>query len=371
MKYRNILSLILAALLVLSGMALAETVSFEGTVIASETREIYAPIGGTVGKVLVEVGQRVSDGDVLAELTTTKVYAEESGTVTGVFAQPGDNAETVAQKYGAVLYIEGGSVYTIAASTENAYDATANKFVRVGEPVNLVCYSDGTHEGTGVITSIEGTSYNVEVKTGEFLVGETVSVFRGETKSVNRVGRGTLNRKNPLAVSGTGSIVSFAVADGDTVKRGDLLFETLEGGFDGLYMCGSAICSDAVGTVASVSAEQGGRVEKGGVAAVIYPESAMRIRAQIPEGNLAYIAEGDPVEIELIWNQDEEVTYSGKIAMISAIAAQSAGGEGEDAETVFDVYVDFTPDSNTRYGMNAIVTTVEPEMEAAEDVPMD
>ena len=28
----------------------------------------------------------------------------------------------------------------------------------------------------------------------------------------------------------------MAVSDGDTVERGDLLFETLEGAFDGLYM---------------------------------------------------------------------------------------------------------------------------------------
>ena len=371
MKNKKILSLMLAALLILSGMALADTVSFEGTVSASGTCEVYAPIGGTVGRVLVEAGQHVNEGDVLAELTTTKVYAEEAGTVTGVFAQPGDNAETAAQKYGAVLYIEGESVYTIAASTENAYDATANKFVRVGETVNLSCYSDGKHTGTGVITSIEGTSYNVEVRTGEFLIGETVNVYRGEAKSANRIGRGTLNRKSPLAVGGTGSIVSFAVEDGDAVQRGDLLFETLEGGFDGLYMSGSAICADAAGTVASVNLQAGGKAEKNAVAAVIYPENAMRIVGQISESNLAYIAEGDPVEIELIWNQDEEVTYTGTIAMISSIAAQSEGGEMEDGEIMFDVYVDFTPDANTRYGMSAIISTVEPAMEAVEDAAID
>ena len=371
MKSKKLLCLILAALPVLSGMALADTVSFEGTVISGDTREIYAPIGGTVGRLAIEAGQRVSDGEVLAELTTTKVYAEETGTVTGVFAQPGDNAETVAQKYGAVLYIEGESVYTIAASTENAYDATANKFVQVGETVNLSCYSDGKHTGTGVITSIEGTDYNVEVKSGEFLIGETVSVYRGEVKSVNRIGRGTLNRKTPLAVSGTGSIVSFAVRDGDAVKRGDLLFETLEGSFDGLYMSGSRICADAAGTIASLNVQQGEHIEKGGVIAELYPESAMRIKGQIAESNLSYIAEGDPVEIELIWNQDAEVTYSGTIARISAIAAESTGGEGENDETVFDVYVDFTPDADTRYGMNAVISTIEPVMEAVEDAPAD
>ena len=362
MKHKKRFSLALAALMTLSGMALAETVSFEGTVVQGETHEVYLPIGGTVSRVTAEAGQRVKAGDVLAELKTTKVYATENGVVTGVFAQPGDSADTIAQKYGAVLYIEGDSVYTISASTDNAYDAIENKFVRVGEEVVLNCYSDGKHTGTGVITSIEGTSYTVEVKSGEFVIGESVNVFRGDTKTSNRIGRGSLTRKNPIAVTGSGSIVSLAVRDGDRVKRGDLLFETLDGSFDGLYMSGSAIRADVSGTVASVNLSQGGKAEKGGVAAVIYPEKSMRVKGQISESNLMYVAEGVPVEIELIWNQDEEVTYAGSVSMISAIASQS-----EEGEAVFDVYVDFQPDANTRYGMNAIVSTVEPSIEAIQD----
>ena len=113
--------------------ALAETISFTGTVTAKSTSEIYAPIGGTVESVHAVAGQQVRAGDVLATLATTKVYAPEDGVITGLFAQAGDSAEAVAQRYGAVLYIEGESVYTISASTENAYNTTANKFVHVGE----------------------------------------------------------------------------------------------------------------------------------------------------------------------------------------------------------------------------------------------
>ena len=366
MKLKKTLSLILAVLLVFSGMALADTISFEGTVIQKETHEVYLPIGGTVDRVAVEAGQRVKAGDTLAVLGTTKVYAQESGTVTGIFAQPGDSADTIAQKYGAVLYIEGDSAYTISASTDNAYDATENKFVHVGETVNLNCYSDGKHTGTGVITAVEGTGYTVEVKTGEFVIGESVNVFRGENKSSNRIGRGTLSRKNPLAITGSGSIVSIAVRDGQKVKRGDLLFETLDGSFDGLYMSGAEVRSDIAGTVASVNLSQGGKADKGGVAVVIYPESAMRVKGQVSENNLAYIAEGTPVEIELLWNQDEEITYTGVVSMISAIAAQNS-----DGETVFDVYVDFTPDQNTRFGMNAVVSTLEPAAEVSQDAAAD
>ena len=356
---RKSIAMLAALALLLSSAALADSITFTGTVAASETYEVYAPIGGRVQSVAGNVGDRVSADTVLATLSTTKVYAEEDGTVTGVFGQPGDSAETVSSLYGSVISIEGGSVYSIAASTDNAYNTTATKFVHVGESVYLSCYSDGSHTGAGVITAIEGTSYTVRVTSGEFLVGETVNVYRGNAAvSTQRIGRGTLSRTSPTAVTGSGSIVSIAVAAGDTVQRGDLLFETLDGAFDGLYMSGSDITAGVGGIISQVNAQQGSTVQKDDVVAVLYPEGAMRIEASVEEANLSSIHVGDPVSVELIWNQDEEVTYPGTISGISAIAdtSEDQGGETESAVT-YTVYVDFTPDANTRYGMSAVVTT--------------
>lgn len=365
---KRIISVLLSACLLLLGGAVAETISFTGTVAASATHEVYAPIGGTVEVVSAQAGQKVGAQDALLTLSTTKVYAEEDGVVTGVFGQIGDSAQTVAQKYGAVVYIEGESVYSIAASTDNAYNSTATKFVHVGEEVYLSCYTDGKHTGRGVITAIEGTDYTVKVLSGEFLIGETVNIFRGDgAVSANRIGRGTLSRVSPTAVSAEGGIVAFAVKSGDAVQRGDLLFETLDGAFDGLYMSGTDILAGVDGVVSRVDAQQGASVQKGGVVAVIYPEGAMRVEAQIEEANLGEIAVGDSVSVELIWNQDDEITYPGTIAMISAIAA--SGAEGMDG-AIYDVYIDFVPDENTRYGMSAVVTTLDEDQdeEAVEDV---
>lgn len=362
MKTRK-LCIILAAVLTLAlcPAALAETITFNGTVAASETYEVYAPIGGKVEAVPFEVGQRVSAGDALVRLSTTKVYADEAGTVTAVFGQPGDAAETVTSRFGAVVSLEGESVYSIAASTENAYNSTETKFVHVGEAVYLSCYSDGKHTGGGVVTAVEGTDFTVKVLEGEFLIGETVNVYRGEDATATmRIGRGTLNRANPTAVTGTGSIVSVAVAPGDSVQRGDLLFETLDGSFDGLYMSGSDIFAGIDGTLSQLSAQAGQPVQKGDVVAVLYPEGAMRIEASVEEANLGSIAVGDPVSIELIWNQDDEVTYPGTISGISAIASTADSMDGSGSVT-YAVYVDFTPDENTRFGMSAVVTTLDEE----------
>lgn len=374
-QVKHILSALISSALLLTPCALADSITFTGTVVASETHEVYAPIGGTVEAVTVEAGQSVAANDVLLTLSTNKVYAAESGTVTGVFGQPGDSAETVAQKYGAVMYIEGESVYSVSASTDNAYNSTATKFVHVGEEVYLNGYSDATHSGTGVITAIQGTDYTVNVTSGEFLIGETVNVYRGDSAvATSRIGRGTLNRINPTAVTGSGSIVSFAVESGDTLQRGDLLFETLNGSFDGLYMSGSEIVSDVDGVVSQINVQQGGNVEKGVVVAVIYPASAMRIEAQIEESNLASVSVGDPVSVELLWNQDEGVTYPGRITMISAIADGGATESKEgDGSVTYAVYVAFKPDENARYGMSAVITTldnldVEEERSEPEDI---
>ena len=360
-----------ALALLLSPAALADSITFTGTVAASETHEVYAPIGGKVLTVSGDVGDRVSADTVLVALSTTKVYAEEDGTVTGVFGQPGDSAETVSNLYGSVVSIEGESVYSIAASTTNAYNTTATKFVHVGENVYLSCYSDGSHTGAGVITAIEGTDYTVRVTSGEFLVGETVNVYRGDSAvSTKRIGRGTLNRTSPTAVTGSGSIVSIAVSAGDTVRRGDLLFETLDGSFDGLYMSGSAITAGINGTISQLNAQQGGTIQKDEVVAVLYPEGAMRIEASVDEANLSAIHVGDPVSIELIWNQDEEVSYPGTVTGISAIADSNEAQNGETESAVtYTVYIDFTPDENTRYGMSAVVTTQDTDAaEAPEEV---
>ena len=354
------ISAVTAASVLLFSCALAESITFSGTVTASETYEVYAPIGGTVAEVRCEAGQRVRAEDEIVSLSTTKVYAEEAGTVTGIFGQPGDSTATVAEKYGAVMYLEGESVYTISASTGNAYNSTETKFIHAGEEVYLQCYSDGNHTGWGVVTSIDGTDYTVRVTSGEFLVGETVNVYRGQTATASqRIGRGTLHRANPTGVTGSGSIVSFAVSEGDTVARGDVLFETLEGNFDGLYMSGAGIPAGMDGTISQVNAQQGSKVEKNSVVAVIYPDSAMRVEARIAETDLASVTVGDPVSVELLWNQDAEVTYPGTVTMISALADSSSGNSADSENATYTVYIDFTPDEQTRFGMSAVVTTLD------------
>lgn len=347
-----LVTLALAMTLMLTAQAaLADYVSFSGTVVSSEQTAVIAPIGGTVAEVDAVAGQRVEAGDALATFETTKVYASQDGTVTGIFAQPGDSADVISQTVGAVLYVEPSYSYTIAASTDYAYDSEDNVFVHIGESVYLKGYSDATHTGTGTITAVSGTDFTVRVDSGEFLVGETVTVFRAESyTSKSRIGRGALSRTNPTAYTGSGSIVSIAVEDGTAVSKGDLLFETLDGTFDAYYMTGLTITSPVTGTVAEVKASADSSLSKGETAFVLYPDDAMWIEASVDETDLGSIAVGDKVSIEFTWN-DDDVAYEGTIAMISAIG--TTGGE----TVTYPVYISFTPDETVKYGMTVVVSS--------------
>ena len=107
MKTTKRVAALLIALLLAAGIAHADTLSLNGTVEAGVTVPVYAPIGGTVETVSVEKGVRVARGQELFSYRTEKIYAAEDGTVAGVFAKAGDDAETVTNQYGADLYIAG------------------------------------------------------------------------------------------------------------------------------------------------------------------------------------------------------------------------------------------------------------------------
>ena len=361
---RRMAALLLALLLAgLQGAALAESLSLEGTVIAADPVLVSAPIGGTVAEVFPEAGQAVSAGDALCRLETTKIYAMEDGTVTGIFGQPGDDAETVAGIYGAVLYIQGSVRYRLSASLEQAYASADTKKVTVGEKVYLAGRTSTDRKGEGRIISVDDSSYTVEVTKGTFFPKDSVDVYRDKAFSYNRkLGRGTISLVNPTAVTAAGAIVNIAVKDGDAVTRGQLLMETLEGSYDGLVSTGDTVTAPADGVVASLSATQGASLQKGAEVAVIWPTATVRAEFQVPEENRGSIRVGDAVTIELM-NLDDAVTYRGRVVFVSAVAT-----EGEESST-YRALAEFTPDDAVAFGMQVVVNTQDQPQEQPQEAP--
>lgn len=345
-------------LLVAAGAAQADTLSLSGTVETGVTVPVYAPIGGTVDTVSTEQGMHIAAGDTLITYRTEKTYASADGTVAGVFAQAGDDAETVAELYGADLYIEGTAQYTISSSTSKAYSSIETTMVHTGEKVCISCRTDTTRTGTGVITAVDGSNYTVLVTEGSFIIGDSVTIYRDENYTDKlRIGRGSISRTNPTAVTAGGAVVSVAVKDGDKVKRGDLLMETLNGTFEGYKMSGTAVTAAEEGVVVSVSAEAGATVSKGDVIAQIAPISGMRVEAAVSADDRKALKAGDKVTIEL--EADESISYEGTVRYITEMPE-----EGTE-EVTYKAVIDFTPDENVFFGMAVVVTTAEQAEPAA------
>lgn len=343
-------SLTLAAMILalLTPAALAESISFDGTVTAAYTYEIYAENTAQVESVCVEVGQAVWPMDTIATLRTTKIYAEEDGAVAAIFGGEGDLTDSLVERYGASIVLQRPVTYTIAASTQYAYDSVETKLVRVGETVALRSRTESDRTGEGVIVAVDGNSYTVHVTAGEFLMGESVSIYRGSGyQDAQRIGRGAIARNSDALVAGSGRIVELAVQPGDQVKRGDLLMETLAGtGSD------PRIITDMNGVVAQLNVAQGAMVEENGVVAVIWPTDAMRIEIEVNENDLIFIHEGDTVNLLFDWEVERNASTTGTVLSISSIQK-----EGDD--TVYTATIDFEPEESIRYGMSVTVTTID------------
>ena len=361
MKTRILLALTLTCAVMLSGFALADY-EFDASVVCVKPNYVTAAIGGTVAEVPVLAGQLVAEGDVLASLGTTKVYAAVDGDVTGIFCAPGDGTAAVTERYGALLYIEPDSKYSMTASTDYAYNASANKYIHVGEPVYLLS-SDGSYSGSGFVTSVSGTDFTVEATEGSFYIGNTVYVYRDVSHTAKtRIGRGEIERAGNVGVTAAGeggSVVAVHVAEGDHVQAGDLLLETLSGEYDASYCTGSDLTADTAGILAALNVSVGGNVNKGDVIATLYARDRLQLKVDVNEVDLAALPVGTPVEISFSWNEDADDAQSvtGTVAQVLYSAVESGEGmaEGSSDSAAYAAYIDFDADENIRLGMTAVV----------------
>ncbi len=354
-KHILLVALSLALCVAFATPALAET-TFDGTVVSSESVSVTAPFGGTVSSFRLREGDEISVGDMIAEVQTTKVYASTDGVITGVFGQPGDAVDDVVSRIGAVLYIEPSNKYTITADIQKAYSSSDTKYVNIGETVYIKSYySSNGNTAVGTITATKDTSYTVETTSGELLMEETVSIYRdSDYASDSRIGRGTVSRTSEVAVSGSGSILYMHVADGDTVTRGQLLFETVTGTLDGLYATSNQIVSDVSGIIASVNTSAGSTISKGDTLLTVYPTGKMQVVIDIDEYDLTDIHEGDPIQLEFNYDDSTDNVYTGTVAMISHVSESSG-----TSDVAYEAYIDFTPNSEIRLGMTVMVSTMD------------
>lgn len=328
----------------MTGTALASE-TFDGVVIASQAVTISAPYGGTVESVDVRQGQMLQAGQKILTLSSTKVLASQDGAIQGLFASVGDDAS------GTVMYLAPVSKYTIRASIAKAASTAQTKYVTLGEEVYIRCTKDGSHQACGVITAVDGSSYTVETTAGELYMEETVSIYRtADYASSSCIGSGSVSRTEAIALRSTGSVLRLHVQDGESVERGQLLFETVDGIISDDVITDSTVRTSQSGIAADIHVKAGQKVSQGDVLLTLYQPQDYQVRFSIPEDMLSLIRTGDRVSVSFNWNEDA-VPLSGTVTEISYVGSTSQSGE-----TTYDGYVAFIADESVRLGMTAIVS---------------
>ncbi len=324
----------------------ADTAVMSGSVVSVRSEYVLAPIGGLVEELGAEEGDLIEAGQTLVTLNTSTVYAQESGTVR-LFGEKGDQVDTVAARYGAVAVIEPDPEFILSASTQRAYDSTETRIIHPGEKVYLRSTGNNGRSGRGQVTTVNGSQYQVEITSGSFELNEAVYVYRSsEHTNESRIGQGTVGRRSLSYYTGSGSIVSFLVKNGAKVKKGDALFETLDGTFDGYVMTGREIPSPWGGVLARLQISRGSTIAKNTVLAEIWPEDAMRLVVKVSETDLKAVEPGTRVNVEFDALYKE--SFGGTVEKVSMKAEDTASGDAQYAVTIL-----LDSMEGIRYGMHA------------------
>ena len=345
---------VIAVIMLLCSVALAEAdIYISATVVNVNPIQINATYGGKVSDVLSLTGDHVDEGDAIAVLSGTKVYALQDGTA-HLFAAAGDSAEAAVEVYGAVAYIEPASIYSLTGSTKNVYEGEENKIIHPGEKVYIRSISNTVHKGEGYVTNVSGTSYGVEITQGTFTSSETVYIYRNaDFLASSRIGSGSISRKDPVAYTAEGIVSRIFVAEGEYVKKGDALFETLSGVFDGKDASPYEIVSPVSGVLTGVALTRGIDIAAGDAVAVLYPDEDMRIEAKVSESDLQYFAVDAEVKIELINLGDGSTTISGRIERISRFGSADDSLAGD---MLFSLMIIPDETDGLSYGLTALVS---------------
>ena len=283
------------------------------TIVAPNTFKITAPFAGTLLPFDLLSGDSVSAGETLFTMDTIPVYATQSGTVSAVFAAVGDDAEGAAAHYGSLAVIEPQNALYIDASTDQAYNDDDNRYLHAGETLYLKC---GSEKGTGIVTSVSGTRYVVEILTGNFDVDDTVRCFRESgTPSDSETGRGKVKRYDDVAVTASGRVVAVHVAPGDSVSVGDLLFELVDA--QSAKDASLTIASPVDGAVSLLNTASGAQVYRGQLLCEIADLTTLELSADVDELDLSAVQVGDTLTYTLDAYPGE--TFSGTVTQIYAM----------------------------------------------------
>ena len=316
----------LAAILLLTSMlftlpALAETDLNQynianGNVTATHFIDVVAPCSGTLESFDLNAGDSVSVGSTLFTMQVNTLYASEDGIVGAIYAQPGDDAQLVMNRYGAVLALEGNVRQQLTATTTGAYNDDKNRTIHVGETLYFKSSKTNGDEGSGRVVAVSGSNYVVDILSGSFDSKSTMTLYRSSNRNnKDNVGKGIVVNRDPVMLPGSGRVANVLVNEGDTVTRGQALMTFLAQDAD-VDAVPEVLCPTD-GVVASVAVSPCQQVWKGALLARIYLTDELEIVAQVDEMDLNGLRVGDIIPCTL--DIDESKDFDGTVTEISKL----------------------------------------------------
>ena len=347
MKRMTTALLLAAALALPLACPAEEAVRLDGRIEAAVVRTITAPHTGRVGDYSVREGEWVQGGETVFTLSAEPVYAQFDGTVTGLFAEAGDQAAVVQDRYGALCYMEREHLYEADCSTSGADSDNENRIIHVGEHVYIRSKDNEDRRGEALVTGVEGSRYTLEVLSSvDIRLNEQIKVYRDDHyRSADCIGSGKVHRVDPVGVTAEGYVRRVYAADGQRVRRGDLLFEVVPDALDGLRGSDGSVTMPVDGVVLSVMAQSGEEIAKDQPMATYCEKQDMQLVCPADEEDLAAIQVGMEVPVTLDAYRDETMTGT----VVSIAGASAEGGSSAS----FDVTIRLPENEHVRIGMNA------------------
>ena len=314
------------------------------TIIAPEVTHVTAPFSGTLLPFTWKAGDVVQSGDELFDFRTTKIYAPEDGKLTAMFVAQGQDASGAMARYGAACTIEAANPFYVEASTSKAYDHNDNKFVHTGEMLYLKA---GDVKGTGRITNVVKHDYTVEVLTGDFEFGETITCYRESGYARDSViGTGKLRRYDDALVNAFGRVFAVHKKEGDNVREGDLLLEMIDAASDP-NTNSTHVVSLIKGAITAMHTLSGAQVYQGQLLCEIVDLTRLELSVQVDELYLSTIAVGDILSFTLDAFAGQE--FKGTVTKLLPI------GENRQNAAYYDVRLSIPEATGVLPGMNGTV----------------
>lgn len=325
MKKRMFMALLIAALCACTAAMADDGLLLDGVIEPAKTLTLLAPYSGRVEDFAVRAGDEAAAGEMLFAISAQEVYADTDGVVCGLFAQAGDSAAVVEERYGALCSIERDALYVAECTTGGASGGNENKIVHPGETVYVRSESDSDRTGVGRVTRVSGKSYTVEISVQQNLrLNEAVEIFRNPEYSGSRcIGSGRTSRIDPVPVTAQGYVLGVHVTEGQRVRRGDLLFTMVPDQLAGMKGIEGGVCLPEDGVVLSVLCESGAQVSKDQPMATWCPAGSMEMVLTADVDDLSAIREG--MQVMVTPDSLEDVTIAGTVSRVGRAPGEDGG----------------------------------------------